>query len=122
MSEYPSKSFRELLVWQKAHALALAVYRLTRGFPSHELYALTSQLRRSASSVPANIVEGYRRRTTPDKLRFYYMAHASADECLYHLILAPDLGYGDTAALQTDTDEVNRLLHGYVAGIERNHP
>lgn len=63
-----SKGFRELLVWQKAHQCVLEVYKLTRTFPKEELFVLTSQIRRSAISIVANIVEGYRKRTKPDKL------------------------------------------------------
>lgn len=115
-----SQSFRDLLVWQKAHAFVLNVYRLTEVFPKHELYGLTSQLRRSASSVPANIVEGFRKRTVPGKLRFYNVAQASADECLYQLILAHDLKYSDTGLLQQSLEEVSRLLQGYINGFEKD--
>jgi four helix bundle protein len=107
-------------VWQKAHAFALAMYRITEGFPKHELFALSSQLRRAAASVPANFVEGFRKRTTPDKLRFYNIAQGSADECLYHLILAHDLGYTETSSLQADLEEISRLLQGYINGLDRN--
>jgi four helix bundle protein len=116
----PSKSFRDLLVWQKAHAFTLAVYRATDSFPKTETYGLTSQVRRSAGSIPANVVEGFRPRTTADKLRFYNLAQSSADETLYHLILAHDLGYPDTQELQAATEEVSRLLQGYINGLERN--
>ena len=115
-----SQSFREVIVWQKAHAFALAVYRCTDVFPKHELFALSSQLRRAAASVPSNFVDGFRKRTTPDKLRFYNIAQGSADESLYQLILAHDLGYADTAALQADLEEVSRLLQGYINGIDRH--
>ena len=117
-----SQNFREVIVWQKAHAFTLAVYRASEPFPKHELFALTSQLRRSAASIPANFVEGFRKRTTPDKLKFYNIAQGSADECLYHLILAHDLGYADTAKLQADLEEVSRLLQGYINGLGRNDP
>ncbi len=119
MSE-KSQSFRDVLVWQKAHTYTLAVYRLTECFPKHELFALTSQLRRAASSIPSNFTEGFRKTTIPDKLRFYNIAQGSADECLYHLILSHDLGYADTTALQADLEEVSRLLQGYINGIRRN--
>jgi four helix bundle protein len=118
--EQPSKSFRDLVVWQRAHAFVLAVYRISEGFPSSERFGLTSQLRRAAASVPANIVEGYRRRTSPDKLRFYNTAQASADECLYHLILAHDLGFSETRELQAEIEEISRMLQGYINGLERN--
>ena len=115
-----SQNFRDVLVWQKAHAFTLAVYRASEPFPKHELFALTSQLRRSAASIPANFEEGFRKRTTPDKPKFYNIAQGSADECLYHLILAHDLGYADTLKLQTDLEEVSRLLQGYINGLNRD--
>ena len=120
--ENKSQSFRDVVVWQKAHAFTLAVYRISEPFPKHELFALTSQLRRSAASIPANFVEGFRKRTTPDKLKFYNIAQGSADECLYHLILAHDLGYADTTKLQAGLEEVSRLLQGYINGLGRNDP
>ena len=107
-------------MWQKAHAFTLAVYRLTETFPKHEMFVLTSQLRRAAMSVPSNFVEGFRKRTKPDKLRVYNIAQGSADECLYQLILAHDLHYSDTTALQADLEEVSRLLQGYINGLERD--
>ncbi len=115
----PSQSFREVVVWQKAHAFTLAIYSLSSAFPSHESFGLTSQLRRAAASIPANFVEGFRKRTLPDKIRFNNMAQASADECLYHLILAHDLNYADTKVLQSDLEEVSRILQGYINGMKR---
>ena len=115
-----SQSFREVVAWKRAHAFALAIYKATESFPRHEQFALTSQLRRAASSVPANFVEGFRKRTRPDKIRFYNIAQGSADECLYHLILAHDLKYADTTELQTELEEVSRLLQGYINGLERS--
>ena len=116
----PSQSFRDVVVWQKAHAFALAIYRCTEAFPKHEMFALTSQLRRASSSIRANFVEGFRKRTAPDKIRFYNTAQGSADECLYHLILAHDLQYANTTALQDEVGEVSRLLQSYINGLERN--
>ena len=114
-----SQSFRDVLVWQKAHAFTLAIYRATEAFPKHELFALTSQLRRAAASVTSNFVEGFRKRTKPDKLRFHNIAQGSADGCLYQLILAHDLGSTDTISLQADLEEVSRILQGYINGLER---
>ena len=114
-----SQSFRDVIVWQKAHAFTLALYRATEAFPKHELFALTSQLRRAAASIPSNFVEGFRKRTKPDKLRFYNIAQGSADECLYQLILAHDLTYSDTTSLQADLEEVSRLLQGYINGLDQ---
>ena len=115
-----SQSFRDVLVWQKAHAFTLSIYRLTDAFPKSEIFALTSQLRRASGSIPANFVEGFRKRTKPDKLRYYNTAQGSADECLYHLILAHDLNYADTLPHQADIEEVSRLLQAYMNGLNRN--
>ncbi|GAB4007945.1 four helix bundle protein [Spirosoma migulaei] len=113
-----SKHFRELIVWQKAHQLVLAVYNLTKNFPKEELFGLTSQLRRSAVSVPANIAEGYRKRTIPDKSKFLNIAQGSLDETHYYLILAQDLGYVKTDVLQNNLEDVARLLTAYYNAVE----
>ncbi len=112
-------SFRQLVVWQKAHAFVLAVYRLTECFPPDERFGLTSQLKRAAVSIAANVVEGYRKRGPADKARFFNIAQGSADECLYYLILVSDLDIADTQTLQEQLDEVSRLLHAYGAAILR---
>lgn len=113
----PAKSFQDLLVWRKAHDLVLAVYMLTAAFPKPETYGLSLQIRRSAVSVPANIAEGFRRRSRTEKARFLNMAESSLEETRYFLILARDLGYGDTARLTTALEEVSRLLHAYSTAI-----
>ena len=87
------RSFRDLEVWQIAHELTLAVYRATAVFPKHEMFGLTSQLRRSAASVPANIAEGWGRRSTKDYLRHLSNANGSLEESRYFLLLARDLSY-----------------------------
>ena len=96
-----ARSFRDLLVWRKAHEFVLAVYAFTAGFPKQETYGLSLQMRRAAVSIPANIAEGFRRRGKPDKARFMNIAEGSLEESRYYLILAQDLGYGDTANLTT---------------------
>ena len=113
----PAKSFRDLLVWQKAHEFVLAVYGLTEDFPRHEMFGLTQQLRRAAVSVPANTAEGFKKRGTWDTLRFLNIAQGSLEECRYYLILCNDLGYADTEALGAQLDEVSRLLARYIAAI-----
>jgi four helix bundle protein len=113
----PAKSFEELEVWRKAHAVVLDVYRATRNFPREEMFGLTSQVRRSSASTPANIAEGFRRSTKADKARFYNMALASLDETRYHLLLAHDLGYVETGQLRTRIDEVARMLDSYTQAI-----
>ena len=87
------KSFCELEVWQKAHRLVLEIYRLTDQFPDRERFGIVSQSRRSAASVPANIAEGFGRRTTKELLQFLVTANGSLEEIKYFLILSRDLGY-----------------------------
>ena len=117
MKQAPAKNFQDLVVWQKAHALVLSVYRLTESFPSHELYGLTSQLRRSAISIPANIAEGFRKRTRPDKARFFNIAQGSLEETRYYLILARDLKYGQTHQLLDQLDDVGKMLDAYIVSL-----
>jgi four helix bundle protein len=109
------KSFQDLKIWREAHQLTVVVYDITRGFPQDERYALVSQLRRAASSIPSNIAEGTGRRTLKDLINFLYMARGSAQEARYHLILSADLGY-------LSKERVNRLENRYngpAAGIYR---
>jgi four helix bundle protein len=115
----PSQSFTELIVWQKAHQLVLEVYRVSELFPKTEVYGLTSQLRRAAVSIPANIAEGYKRYGNPDKVRFLNIAQGSLEECRYYLILVRDLAYGDVVRLEMLLEEVSKLLHAYSATIRR---
>ena len=110
-------SFGDLLVWRKAHEFGLAVYTYTASFPRQETYGLALQMRRAAVSIPANIAEGFRRRGKADKARFMNVAEGSLEECRYYLILAQDLGYGDTAKLADAAEEISRLLHAYAAAI-----
>jgi len=115
-----SRSFQDLQVWQKAHRWVLDVYLLTKGFPREELFGLTSQLRRAAVSVPANIAEGFAKRGRADKARFFNTAQGSLEECRYYLLLAQDLDYGKTQQLVVQATEISRMLTAYIAGIERN--
>jgi len=101
----------------KAHELVLAVYSFTATFPKQETYGLALQMRRAAVSVPANIAEGFRRRGKADKARYMNMAEASLEESRYYLILAQDLGYGDTTSFKTSLEEVSRLLNAYASAI-----
>ena len=113
----PARTFQDLLVWQKAHRFVLEVYALTAAFPKQETYGLSLQMRRTAVSIPANIAEGFRRRGKADKARFMNLAEGSVEECRYYLILAKDLGYGDTERITTSLEEVSRLLSAYAAAI-----
>lgn len=112
-----ARSFRDLLVWRKAHEFVLAVYTFTAGLPRQETYSLALQMRRAAVSIPANIAEGFRRRGKTEKARFMNIAEGSLEESRYYLILAQDLGYGDTSKLASAAEEVSRLLSAYTAAI-----
>jgi len=113
----PARTFQDLVVWRKAHELVLAVYSFTATFPKQETYGLALQMRRAAVSAPANIAEGFRRRGKADKARYMNMAEASLEESRYYLILAQDLGYGDTTSFKTSLEEVSRLLNAYASAI-----
>ena len=108
-----AKTFEDLVVWQKAHQFALAVYRLTRMFPRSEVYGLTSQVRRAAVSIAANIAEGFRKRGSADKVRFLNIAQGSLEESRYYLILARDLEYGDVSEAKAVLEETSKLLEAY---------
>jgi four helix bundle protein len=117
ISRKPAKSFEDLLVWQKSHSFVLIVYRLTGAFPKHEIFGLTSQFRRAAVSIPANIAEGFRRRGVSDKARFFNIAQASLEECRYFLILTRDLEYADIQEAYCLIQEVSKLLDAYSKSI-----
>ena len=109
------RAFKALLVWQKAHALTLALYKVTRDFPRDERFGLIAQVRSAASSVPANLAEGCGRRTPADFARFVHIALGSASELEYHLVLAADLGFltaDQHADLDGCTTEIKRMLTG----------
>jgi len=113
--EIPMRAFKALLVWQKAHALTLALYKVTRDFPRDERFGLIAQVRSAASSVPANLAEGCGRRTPADFARFVHIALGSASELEYHLVLAADLGFltaDQHADLDGCTTEIKRMLTG----------
>ena len=115
-----SKSFKDLIVWQKAHQWVLEIYHFTNSFPNGEQFGLVSQLRRAAISIPANIAEGFKRKGNPDKARFYNIAQGSTEECRYYLILASDLGYGDTRKLEKNLEEISRLLEAYTRRVAKS--
>ena len=110
----------DLMVWQKAHQLVLLLYELSKGFPENERYGLTSQLRRAAVSVPANIAEGFVRFTGKDKMKFMNYSLGSLEECKYYLVLADDLGYGNGRKFFAQIVEVSKLLNAYIKTIKSN--
>ena len=85
--------FTKLIAWQKNHELVLLIYKTTKRFPKNEMFGLTSQIRRAASSITANIAEGFGRYYPKDKTRFYYQARGSSSEVQDQMILAKDLKY-----------------------------
>jgi four helix bundle protein len=114
------RDFRDLKVWEKAHELTLQIYKSTKGFPQKEIYGLTSQLRRSAVSIPANIAEGCGRGGEIELGRFLQIAMGSASEVEYHLLLARDLGYLSEEAygqLAEDVTEVKKMLATFIKKI-----
>lgn len=113
-----SKSFEDLLVWQKGHQFVLEVYKITKQFPKEEIYGLTSQFRRASISITANIAEGYKRLSNKEKLRFYNIAQASLEECKYFLILSRDLEYTNEFKKLNDLiNEVSKMLNSYCRSI-----
>ncbi len=109
----PSRKFTDLIVWQKAHQFVLAIYKMTQNFPREEVYGLTSQFRRAAVSIPANIAEGFRKKGKKDKAKFFNIAEGSLEECKYYLILTKDLGYAEVKEESDLSEEVSKLLNAY---------
>ena len=115
------KDFEELKVWTKAHQLTLRLYETTRSFPHQEIYGLTSQMRRAAVSIAANIAEGCGRRSDGELTRFLQIARGSASELEYHLLLARDLGFlsaEEHGKLEHILVEVQRMLTGLVQSVQ----
>ncbi len=113
-----TNTFQDLIVWQKGHEFVLEVYKITKPFPKEEVYGLTSQFRRAAVSITANIAEGFKRVSSKEKLRFYNIAQASLEECRYFLILSKDLEYLNDNVLQMKLiEEVSKLLNSYCKTI-----
>ena len=113
--------YRNLNVFQKSNNLVLLIYKLTKLFPREELFGLTSQIRRCAVSVPANIVEGYGRRTKKDQVQFYYQSRASLNELEYFIDLAYNINYLDKVKyleLKELRDEVGRMLNGFIKSFD----
>ena len=113
------KNYRQLNVWKNSHVIALAVYRLTKTFPKEELFGLTSQIRRAASSVPANLAEGCGRDGDAELKRFANIALGSACELDYHVLLAADLGYIEASAATSLAEEIMQLRRMLGAFIQK---
>lgn len=118
-----TKTFKELIVWQKSHKLVLEIYKTTKTYPKDEVYALTSQLRRAGVSIAANISEGYKKKTKASKLNFLNISEGSLEEVKYYILLSKDLEYiseKEFNSLDSMCDEVGRLINGYSMGISKN--
>ena len=108
------ESYKDILVWQKAHDLALHIYKITNKFPSEEKYGLVSQMRRAATSVPINIVEGFRRISARESLRFYDISNTSLEELRYEPQISSDLEYLDFSEIKITNaklEEVSKMLN-----------
>ncbi|MBW1993346.1 MAG: four helix bundle protein [Deltaproteobacteria bacterium] len=115
------KNYKELKVWQKSYELCLKIYRLTARFPREERYGLTSQIRRSAVSIPSNIAEGYGRKTTVDYIRLLYISYGSVCELETQILLAGDLGYikkDDLDKVKEGIGEIERMLKALIKSLE----
>ena len=119
-ASHPATTFRDLIVWQRAFAFVLSVYRLTQRFPKDEQFGLTSQLRRAAVSIPANIAEGFKKRGRRDKVRFLNIAQGSLEECRCYLLLASDLGYSRTIEEMALLEDASKLLERYSSKIRKS--
>ena len=118
-----SKSFREVMAWQKAHAFVLAFYKTKPMFPDDEKFALIPQFQRAAVSIAANIAEGYKKVSKADKLRFFNIAQGSLEECRYYIILSRDIEYIDQQThdrLEYIINGASWKLNGYAEGISKN--
>ena len=116
-------SYRDLKVWQEGMALAEACYRATRGFPREEAFGLTSQIRRAAASVPANIAEGYGRDSTGEYVQFLRVAQGSLKELETHLLLAARVGIASPEAIDPllqRADVLGRMLHALYRALQRS--
>ena len=115
-------SFRDLEVWRQAHCLVLEIYRDTKNFPKDELFGLTSQMRRSAFSVPANVAEGNGRGGRNEYVQFLTIARGSLNETAYYVTLARDLGYisaPEAQSLDAKFATVGRLLAGLIRSLKK---
>jgi len=118
------KNYKELKVWEKAYKLCLDIYTVTKRFPKEEIYGLTSQIRRSAVSIPSNIAEGYGRKTTSEYVRFLYIAYGSVCELETQTMLSGDLDYMNKEKLQELREElgdVERMLKAMIKSLENKH-
>jgi len=115
-----NRNFRNLILWQKAHALVLEIYKITSLLPKSEQFGITNQIQRSSVSVPTNIAEGYGRISVKEKIRFLYIANGSLEETRYFLILIQDLNFSQTEKAQEKLTEVSKILNAYLKRLKES--
>lgn len=122
MNENKIKSFTDLFAWQKAHELAIIIYKETKFFPKEEVYGITSQIRRSTISVSSNIAEGFGRQSYKEKIQFYYIAQGSLTELKNQILLARDIKYLDQNKFMDIANKANdthKLLQGLISASKK---
>lgn len=119
------KNFYDLEIWKEAHRLSIEIYKLTEEFPQHEKYSTVDQLKRSATSVSANIAEGFGRYHYKDKIKFYYQARGSISEVQNFILLAKDLEYVDveiSEKLVSDYEQLTRKINAFIKSVGNYQP
>lgn len=119
-----TRSFENIIAWQKAHSFVVNVYQTTRCFPESEKFGLSSQFQRAAVSIAANIAEGYKKLSKADKLRFFNISQGSLEECRYYCILSRDLGYINEVKFQQLVQmilDTSYMLNAYIKGVVNNN-
>ena len=119
-----TRTFENIVAWQKAHQFVVEIYKTTSTFPDHERYGLCSQFQRAAVSIAANIAEGYKKLSKADKLRFFNISQGSLEECRYYCLLSRDLGYIDEDKFQELVQiiiEASYMLNTYIKGVVNNN-
>lgn len=114
-------NFKDLKIWEKSHQLTLQVYKLTRELPKSETFGIISQIQRAASSVPANIVEGFGRKGKNEFIQFLYQAKGSLVETQYFLILIKDLNYSNQANIEKlieQYEDLAKMLNSFITQIK----
>ncbi|HAD81642.1 MAG: four helix bundle protein [Candidatus Edwardsbacteria bacterium RIFOXYD12_FULL_50_11] len=122
---YSTKSFADLIVWQKSYKLCIEIYKITKAFPSQENFGLTSQIRRCSVSIPSNIAEGYARKNRKEYIQFLYTANGSLAELQTQLMLSKDIGYlkeNDFTSLYSLSQEIGRMLWKMIVGLRQKEP
>ena len=117
------RTFKDLVLWQKAHQLVIFIYRITKEFPNEEKFDLIPQMRRAAVSIPSNIVEGHSRRSKKEFINFLSIANGSLNELRYQILLSKDLNYIDIKLfeeLEQHAEEVSKILYSFNLSLNKS--